>query len=123
MIKVAGEDICGFSEKRVAGDPAEGDDGLSERSAVRLDHGGRECGVSDAGARGHGGGPDSAGGEGAAGDGGGGGDGEPAAVGPVDGDEAVGGDCAGAGGTARGGAVRRADDDGGSADGASAGEI
>ena len=34
MIKVAGENICGFNETGVAGDPAEGDDGLPERGAV-----------------------------------------------------------------------------------------
>ncbi len=72
---VAGEDICGMQRAGAAADSSESDDGVSERRAVRFDFGGRECGVSAAGARGPGGRPDYAGGEGAAGDGWRGGDG------------------------------------------------
>ncbi len=78
IIRVAGENISGYSERADAGDSAEGDDGLPEWGAVRLDFGGGECGFSAAGAWGSGGRPDSAGGEGAARDGGGGGDGRRA---------------------------------------------
>jgi phospholipid/cholesterol/gamma-HCH transport system ATP-binding protein len=95
MVKVAGEDICFFSERELQ---------AVRQKVTMVFQNGERC-LSYAGARGDGGGSDFAGGEGIAGDGGGGGDGEPAAVRPVNGDEAIGRDCAGTGFSAGGSAV------------------
>ena len=105
-----------------AGGSAQGHDGLPEWRAVRLSDGWGKCRVSAAGRSGPLGRSDSADCARTAGDGGRGGDGGSAAVGSFDRDEALGGDCAGAGRGAGGDSLRRADDHGRSADRAAAGQ-